>query len=136
MLDASTIATCNRLLGMFPGVTVEHTTAHSSGRAGFILRITESASVYRLACCASDACIPFLVWPVGQAWPLKKGATIDPDVSSPNRVQYQLAVEPSSAEDEQESRVITLCVGMAETLASLGLIEREEVRELRAGWGF
>lgn len=136
MLDANTIATCNRLLGMFPGVTVEHTTAHSSGRASFILRITESASVYRIACCASDACVGFLVWPVGHAWPLEEGATIDPDVSSPNRIQYQLVAEPSSAENEPELTVTTLCVGMAEQLASLGLLDREEVRELRAGWGF
>jgi hypothetical protein len=59
------------------------------------LRITDAASVARLAYCASTACVGFSVWPVGHAWPLQEGETIDPEWASPNRIRYQLLAEPS-----------------------------------------
>jgi len=48
---------------------------------------------------------------------------------------YGLRAEPGSVE-EPELNVVPLCVNMAEQLASLGLLDREEVRTLRAGWGW
>jgi hypothetical protein len=144
MLDSDTIAAGCRLLGLYKGVTVEHFQGHPFGRASFILRITDPTSVARLAYCASDACVDFLVWPVGHAWPIEEGIRAsDPrvrseeDWASPNLIRYQLRAEPSSGDEgEPELRVVVLCVCMADQLADLGVLSREEASQLRAGWGF
>jgi hypothetical protein len=136
MLDPETIATCCRLLGLYDGVTVEHSRGLPSGYACFILRITDPASVARLAYCASDACVDFSVWPVGHAWPLREGETIDPDWASPNRIRYQLRAEPDAGSGEPESKVVVLCVCMVDQLVGLGRVDGDERDRMRAGWGY
>jgi hypothetical protein len=142
MLDEETIAACCRLLGLFKGVTVEHFQGHSSGRASFTLRITEPASVARLAFHASDAVMSLEVWPTSH-WlsPAPDGQAVrgrsEEEWASPDLIRYVLRATPSAGdESEPQLKVVVLCVCMAEQLASLGLLDREEVGRLRAGWGF
>ena len=128
MLDAATMDVCRRLVGLYEGVTIERFRAHPSGAAHIVMRITEPATVARLAHCATNSNVGMLVW--GDS----RGSTED-EWASPERIRYELRAEPGSVE-EPELNVVTLCVNMAEQLASLGLLDREEVRTLRAGWGW
>lgn len=128
MLDAATMDVCRRLVSLYPGVTVEHFRGHPTGAAHIAMRITEPATVARLAHCAIDANVGMLVWAES------RGST-EEDWASPDRVRYELRAEPGTEEEPQLS-VVILCVCMAEELSELGLLDRAEARALRAGWGF
>jgi hypothetical protein len=142
MLDQEMIAACCRLLGLYKGVTVEHSSGHSSGRASFTLRITEPASVARLAFHASDAVMAFEVWPASHLSPPAPSGQAgrvrsEEELASPDVIRYVLRATPSPGDEgETQLKVVVLCVCMAEQLASLGLLDREEADRLRAGWGF
>jgi hypothetical protein len=59
------------------------------------------------------------------------------ELASPDVIRYVLRATPSPGDEgETQLKVVVLCVCMAEQLASLGLLDREEADRLRAGWGF
>ncbi|VTS07584.1 hypothetical protein [Tuwongella immobilis] len=128
MLDTATMETCRRLVGLYRGVTIERFRAHPNGSAHIVMRITEPATVARLAHCAIHANVGMLVWADS------RGST-EEEWAFPDRVRYELRAAPGSG-DEPQLAVVLLCVGMAEELADLGVVDREEVKSLRAGWGF
>lgn len=128
VLDPATMETCRRLVGLYKGLTIERFRAHPTGSAHIVMRITEPSTVARLAHCAIHANVAFLVWADS------RGST-EEEWASPERIRYELRAEVGPAEEPQQA-VVLLCVGMAEELASLGLLERSEVESLRKGWGF
>jgi hypothetical protein len=143
MLDPETIATCCRLLVLYKGVTVERSSGHPSGHASFTLRIAEPASIARLAFHASDAVMSFEVWPTSHLFPPPpsearvRARRSEEEWCSPELIRYVLRATPSpNDEGEPQLKVVVLCVCMAQQLADLGLLDREEVVRLRAGWGF
>ena len=140
-LDRETIAACCRLLGLFKGVAVEHSSGHPSGKASFTLRITDPASVARLAFLASDAVMALEVWPTSHLFPpaLVQGTSVrsEEEWASPDLLRYVLRATPLPGDEgEPERKVVTLCVCMAEQLARLGPLDREEANRMRAAWGF
>ena len=142
MLDPETIAACCRLLGLYNGVTVEQFSAHPSGNACFTVRITEPASVARLAYHASDAVMGIEVWPTSHLFPPAPGERAtkersEEELVSTDLVRYVLRATPSPRDEgEPELKVVVLCVCMADQLTGLRLLDREEANRLRAGWGF
>lgn len=143
MLDQETIAACSHLLGMYKGVTVERTFGVPSGRASFTLRITDQASIARLAYNASAAVMGFEVWPTAHLNlspppPIQHvRARSEADWASADLIRYVLRAEPSPGDEgEPQLKVVVLCVCMADQLAGLGLLDQAEAKRLRAGWGF
>ncbi len=124
MLDQKTIDAFKRLLGLYEGVEVERLHADPTGSAWAVMKITEQETAGRLAQWAADAVVDFFILPEGD------GRTFS------ERIRYQLRAAPSSNESEPELRVVTFCVCLAQDLANRGLLERDEVAELRHGWGY
>ena len=125
MLSQDTIDTFRRLLSLYSGVSIVRFRAHPSGRAWVVMKITDQGTLSRLAHWAADAVVDFFILPEGSGERL-----------SPERLSYQLRAEPSPDSSEPELQIVTLCVCMAEDLARLGLLERDEADRLRRGWGF
>ena len=144
VLDSETMAVFCRLLNLYDGVTIDNVRSHPSGSASVMLQIAETTTVARLAYHASDACMEFIIWPVGHNGPRPEGVEAYPGYSGckdwdeakwASRIRYNLRATPSTSEESGLS-VVTFCVCMVEELASLKRLAREEANQLRRGWGF
>jgi hypothetical protein len=59
--DPEAIATLRRLLGLYEGVIVDRVRLGPSGSASVSLRVSNLASLARLACCAQNANVTFFI---------------------------------------------------------------------------
>jgi hypothetical protein len=112
-----------RLLVMYPGVSIDHLRTHPSGYATVSLRISQPASLARLACCAAGAKVAFFVW-------ADSAGSNEEQWASPDRVRYELRASADPVTTALPSTAQLLCAHMLPQLVDLGCLDQTEADRL------
>jgi hypothetical protein len=122
-------AVLRRLLGLYEGVTIEHLRTHPSGYATATLRLTNPASLARLARCAADGNVALFVW-------ADSPGTTEEEWASPDRVRYELRAEADPKGEESPTNAQLLCAHMIGDLIRRRLLDEAEGRQFLVRWGW
>jgi hypothetical protein len=126
MGDPKKIAALRRLLSLFDGVVVESVWCRPSGDANITLCITCMDSTGRLASCAQNANLGFLVW-------AERARDDSPGTSWADRVRYELRAGPDP-EGAEYAAVERLCAFMVRDLTGRRLLDSGEAEMLLGAW--
>jgi hypothetical protein len=117
--DPAMIAALRRLLGLYPGITIDGVRCLPSGAANVTLRITNQASLARLASCAQNANLGILVWNDGSSGDWAE------------RVQFELRAG-NERDDEEFRSIENFCARMVSDHLGTGGLDQQEADRLLA----